>query len=408
MDSESAQTDTTRTDTTQPDTTPVNPTQTQSANGWARVERDKDTAIQQMIDWLFDAPVRNVTASRKDFGSFSHGVHDKTGHSPGQYTEITGYGVSILAHLYRWHQNEDYLKAAREAADFLLSIQLDTGAYPHCPDPLSSCANGEQYTFDTSMCTMGIMDLYHILPEQKYLDSAKRAGEWLLSMQREDGSFKAKYKAVEGNVNTGNFFGDGSVIHVKNAMALLKLAAYAGDPKFEQGARRVCDYALNLQASDGMFWSMPTKNFVFTHAHCYACEGFISAGAYTGEEKYTKAALKGVEWLRKVQNEDGSVYQVYADDRKLKQSARQKVHAFKAADASSQAARLFALAGDGYENNYHRAISFIKDEMQSPSGGLHYIKGRFKTDYMMYAWPTMFAIQAIEFAHQSISAKDLF
>ncbi|MEM8488250.1 MAG: prenyltransferase/squalene oxidase repeat-containing protein [Bacteroidota bacterium] len=376
--------------------------------GLTDISLEADASLQRMISWLTAAPVRNLTAGRKDYGSFSHGVHDKTGHSPGQYTEITGYGVSVFAHLFRWREDEKFLQGAIEAADFLLSIQLDSGAYPHCPDPLQSCANGEQYTFDTSMCTMGIMDLYHVHKEQKYLDSAIRAGDWLLSMQREDGGFLAKATAQAGNLNTGNFFGDGSCIHVKNAMALLKLAEYAKAPRFAEGARKVCDYVLGLQREDGMFWSMPSKNFVFTHAHCYACEGFISAGAYLGEERYTEAALRGVAWLQQVQNEDGSVYQVYEDSRKLKRRARQSVHAFKAADATSQSARLFALAGSGYTPNYKKAIAFVKEEMQSESGGLHYIKGRFRTDYMMYTWPTMFAIQAIEFAHRPISARDLF
>ncbi len=374
----------------------------------AQIERDKDTSLKRMIEWLTQDPVRNTNSAHPGFGSFNHGVHGKTGHNPGQYTEITGYGVSLLSHLSRYHKDDKYLEAARHAADFLLSIQLDNGAYPHCPKPDASCANGEQFTFDTSMCTMGIMDLYAIDPQEKYAESAIRAGDWLLSMQREDGSFRAKFSAQTGHMNTGNFFGDGSCIHVKNAMALLKIAAGTGEERFDIGGRKVCDYTLKLQSDEGLFWSMPTKNFVFTHAHCYACEGFLSAGAYTGEQKYTDAALKGIHWLKKSQNSDGSVYQVYADQRGFKQRVRQSVDAFKAADASSQAARLFALAGAGFESNYREAISFVKNQMQSPDGGLYYTNGRFRTNYMMYAWPTMFAIQAIEFAHQSVTPKDLF
>ncbi len=191
-------------------------------------------------------------------------------------------------------------------------------------------------------------------------------------------------------------------------MALLKLHAASGEERFDVAGRKVCDYVLNLQAANGLFWSMPSKDFVFTHAHCYACEGFLSAGAYTGDDRYTEAALKGIKWLQESQNADGSVYQVYADKRGLKKRSKQTIEAFKAADASSQAARLFALAGAGYEENYKRGIAFIKNQMQSPSGGLHYTKGRFRTNYMMYAWVTMFAIQAVEFAYQDISSKELF
>ena len=377
-------------------------------NGSSHAGKQKHSSAQRMIDWLIQEPVRNVNAAHQGFGSFNHGVHGKTGHCPGQYTEITGYGASLFSHLYRWHQNEAYLRAAREAADFLVSIQLDNGAYPHCPNPEASCVNGEQFTFDTSMCAMGLMDWYTVCEEQKYLDSAVRAGRWLLSMQREDGSFKAKFSAQMGHMNTGNFFGDGSCIHVKNGMALLKIAEHDSSDEFVEGAKKVCEYTLQLQDSNGMFWSMPSKNFVFTHAHCYACEGFLSAGAYTGEERYTAAARKGIEWLQRSQNGDGSVFQVYADHRGLRQRVRQTVDAFKAADATSQAARLFALYKEEFSAQYGKAISFITNEMQSSDGGLYYTAGRFRTNYMMYAWPTMFAIEALEFARQSISPRDLF
>ena len=382
--------------------------QSQRPGSLMQIDREKNTHLLRMIEWLTEDPVRNVNPSKPSFGSFNHGIHGKTGHNPGQYTEITGYGASLLAHLSKWHKSDTFLQAARDAADFLLSIQLDNGAYPHCPNPDSSCAQGEQFTFDTSMCTMGIMDLYRVDSDEKYLKSAIKAGDWLLSMQREDGSFKAKYSIQAGHTNTGNFFGDGSCIHVKNAMALLKLADACKEDRFTEGAKKVCEYTLALHADNGLFWSMPSKNFVFTHAHCYACEGFISAGAYLNEQRYTDAALKGVRWLQNSQNADGSVYQVYADQRGLKQRMRQTVDAFKAADATSQAARLFALAGEGFEENYHRAISFVKNTMQSPDGGLYYTSGRFRTNYMMYAWPTMFAIQAMEYAYLNPSSKDLF
>lgn len=372
------------------------------------VRKQTPATHQRMIDWLIGTPVRNTDPSQKRFGSFNHGVLEKTGRVPGQYTEITGYGVSVLAHLYRWTGEPRYLDAAREAAQFLMRIQLDSGAYPHCPDPEGSCAEGEQYTFDTSMCTMGMMDLYRADPNEAYLDSARRAGKWLLSMQRPDGAFLAKFIPKTGAANTGNFFGDGSCIHVKNAMPLLKIADVTGEQEFIEAARRVCDYTLGLQASDGLFWAMPSRDFVFTHAHCYACEGFLSAGAYTGDDRYTQAALKGIRWLQQSQNGDGSVYQVYADRRGMKHQVRRAVDAFKAADATSQTARLTYLAGAGFEANHRRAISFIESQMWSPSGGLYYTKGRFRTNKMMFAWPAMFAIEAFEFPRNEVSAKDLF
>ena len=382
--------------------------QVPSSTKTKHIDRRLASILYNMVEWLLNEPVRNTNPALQHFGSFNHGVHEKTGHCPGQYTEITGYAISLLSNLYRWRREEKYLSAAREAADFLGLIQLDSGAYPHCPNPVSSCTDGTQFTFDTSMCVTGMMDLYTISPNDKYLTSAVRAGNWLLSMQQEDGSFHARYSPDNERLNAGNFFGDGSCIHAKNALALLKLAAVTQLNELKEAALAVCNYTLTLQDEKGMFWSMPSRNFVFTHAHCYACEGLLAAGTFTGNQQYTDAALTGISWLREMQNHDGSLYQVYDDHRRFTQRLKQRVDAFKASDATAQAARLFALAGPDYAEAYDQAISFITEHMLSQDGGLYYTTGRFRTNHMMYTWPTMFAIEAIEFARRPASPRNLF
>src|SRR5207249_2965868 len=141
--------------------------------------------------------------------------------------------------------------------------------------------------------------------EKRYLDSALAAGRWLLGMQRPDGSFRAMSAADGARDNPGGFFGDGSCIHAKNAIALLELHAVTRETHFQEAARRVCSYTLTLQDSDGFVWSTPEREYVFTHAHAYACEGLIHAGSALGEPKFTEAAGRGIARLAAKQRREG-------------------------------------------------------------------------------------------------------
>lgn len=48
------------------------------------------------------------------------------------------------------------------------------------------------------MCIAGLVRLFELTKDKSYLESALAAGEWLLKMQREDGSFYAMALPGEG------------------------------------------------------------------------------------------------------------------------------------------------------------------------------------------------------------------
>lgn len=361
-----------------------------------------------MIEWLIRPPVRTVDPDSAGHGSFIHSIDPTTGETSGQYTEITGYGVSLLVYLYRTLGDASFLDAAKDAAQFLQRTQASDGSYPHLPVPNRPERRGPSYTFDTAMCTMGLLDLHAVNPDPKILSSAKEAGDWLLEMQEESGAFKAAFDPERGMLDPGSFFGDGSCIHAKVAMALLRLADATDTVSYRRAAASVCDYVLSLQSSDGYFWANPAKNFVFTHAHCYACEGLAAAGAFLQKDVYTRAAERGLSWLRMVQNEDGSVFQVYEDRRAWRKRLPSLVNAQRASDATAQTARLIALFRDSRSPDFVRAVDFLTRRMQSSDGGLFYTQGRIRSDATLYAWPTMFAIQALVFSQFEASPKHLF
>jgi prenyltransferase beta subunit len=365
-----------------------------------------EKALNNAILWLSTAPIRAVDAKTVVYGAFLHGVNGKTGKTLGVYTEITGYATSLFTFLNQKKGEPHFLEVAKNAADFLIRVQTDEGAYPDWPDPQNKMMPLRLYSFDTAMCVVGMARLAKLTKEQRYVNSALVAGHWLLSMQREDGSFHAMAVRREKIPDPGPF-GDGSCIHAKNAMALLELYGITGEDKFKEAAIRVCDYTTKLQAADGAFWNMPYKQYVFTHAHCYASEGLLYAGHALGEKKFMHAAQRGIEWLARNQQSDGgwrARYKVAAWSRqKLSDLLKRPKHC----DAAAQAARLFRLMGTEYETPYQAAVCFLL-QCQTPEGGFFYWKCRLGYSSVLYTWCTQFAVQALLWNDTPPLINDLF
>src|SRR5262249_57588761 len=102
------------------------------------------------------------------------------------------------------------------------------------------------YACDNVVCMGGMGRLLRATGDERYLRSALAAGEWLLGMQRPDGSFSAMALCGGGMEDPGGFFGDGSCIHAKNAVAFLELHAIAGRAQFREAAARACRHTDSL------------------------------------------------------------------------------------------------------------------------------------------------------------------
>lgn len=369
---------------------------------------NRDEVLSRALDWLCAAPVRVEEAASPAFGATLHGLDSRTAKSLGVYTEITGYAISLYLFLWRCMKDQRFLRAASEAAGYLLKIQTQAGAYPHLPDPAVPSLPERQFSFDTAACIVGMARLARVDPDRRYLQSAMEACSWLLGMQRTDGSFSSMLLADVGIRNPGGFYGDGSCIHAKNAIALLEVHAAGGRDELRRAALQACNHTLSLQAPDGAFWSTPERREVFTHAHCYACEGLLYAGSVLGEERFLAAARKGVAWLVRSQSGDGgwlSSYKVSGVSRR-----RVVVDALRRpepTDAAAQAIRLFHLTGQARGSSHDAAVRFLI-QCQHAGGGFFYHRTRFGLSPLLYTWCAQFAVQALAWNAFSAKVEDLF
>src|SRR5690606_34134586 len=138
----------------------------------------------------------------------------------------------------------------------------------------------QYYSFDVAMCVQGMLDLHFVQPDARVEQSAELMGHWLIErMQQENDSFRATYDAEKDTwEHLGDqFFDDFGCLHGKHAIGLVKLFEATGDERFASAARRVCDWVLTLQDTDGAFRASERQPQIISHLHCYTLEGLLYA-----------------------------------------------------------------------------------------------------------------------------------
>jgi len=108
----------------------------------------------------------------------------------------TVYSASIIytfLYIYDYDQDEEILEHLSDWGDFLLSMQdKDKNSRRYGAFSYSYYFNNKEkekrYVIGTSALSIfTLLRLYEITGQDKYLESAKLAGDWLITMQREDG-----------------------------------------------------------------------------------------------------------------------------------------------------------------------------------------------------------------------------
>ena len=130
----------------------------------------------QLPDGGFTEELRSTEAGVKPVGN--QGVLED--HTTDRATEL-------LLELFDATGDKKYLAAGRKAVDFLIKAQYPSGAFPQRYPINQQSLTGPYsrlYTINdgaTSDPILRLISFYRRSGEQKYLDAAKRAGDWLIS-----------------------------------------------------------------------------------------------------------------------------------------------------------------------------------------------------------------------------------
>jgi len=379
-------------------------------------------AVKIGVGWLCESDIWI-----KDENSILHGAYCSAYDIskkiyPLVYNEITAYALQFWLYVSKRFACENGIKNSILAGDYLVRAQnndknsIYSGAFYYGYKLPNSQKIQKFFSFDTSICISALIDIYKAIGDERYQESALNAGKWLKGMQREDGSFKAALFFEDDSEEMMQWYGNGTCLHAKNAIALIKLGRLCNDEGLISIAKKTLNWVLDLQAQDGSFRASKEQNYVITHAHCYSLEGLLYGYHIVEEKKYLEAAIKGGTWILKAQNQDGSLSRYYGpeinaylDTIKSRIKFFRKMIRPRETGATAQAIRIWLALYKQTKNKVfleasYRSAKFLLSMQchkndQNAYGGFYSSCDKFiyytKPSSQLFSWVTMFSCQAL-------------
>jgi DUF1680 family protein len=254
----------------------------ESLFGRFRPIEDDSAYLKAGIAWLLHA--QSVAGGR----GFAHSYALKTGWSDA-YPETTGYIAKTLLIYSRIYGQQEPRRAALTACDWLLEVQKN-GAIV---SPLFSEEDG--VVFDTGQVLFGLIQAYRSTGDDKYLQAAIKAGDWLVKVADEQGVW-----------TRFTHLGVPHVYNVRVAWALLELHSHTEQPDLVRIARSNIDFAL-ANETDGWFDNCAfTKGAMpYTHTLAYATRGLLESHALMADDLVFAAAQRTADHVLGFLKPDG-------------------------------------------------------------------------------------------------------
>ena len=253
--------------------------------------------LQACMEWL-----RRAQDASQDRGvsAFYQLVDAKWAPS---YPETTGYLIPTFLHFAHTSGRDEFSRLATEMADWLLTLQLPEGGFPI--GPLWDDMAPEPLVFDTGQILHGLLSIYEQTGSPAYLESAQRAGNWLIAILDPDGGWRQF-----------TFKGQSHAYNVRVAWALLRLAQISAELRYESAAIRNLDWALGQQKANGWFENASFDPYPspLTHTLAYTIRGFLESSLLLQEDRYLASAEKAALALLKQEKKHGVLQGVYDAD----------------------------------------------------------------------------------------------
>jgi uncharacterized protein YyaL (SSP411 family) len=212
------------------------------------------------------------------------------------YPETTGYIIPTFFDYARLTRNEEFRARAVRMADWELEVQLPSGAiqagFYH-----GDGTERQPAVFNTGQVVLGWCRAFAETRDQRYLDAALRAGNWLVEIQSRDGAWRQRAPETETTVHAYD---------VRTAWSLLELSQLVDDGRLVDAARRNLEWTLAQQRDNGWFehnafflsrdkWHVP-----LTHTIGYVMEGLMGGWSHLGDQRYWGAAIKTATRLKEI------------------------------------------------------------------------------------------------------------
>jgi rhamnogalacturonyl hydrolase YesR len=273
-------------------------------------------------------------------------------------------GQAMRAVLIGWRRSGDdsLLDAARAMGEYVARNIVDTPGHPN--HGLLLAYEGDNVTINNQTVAEtlpGLFDLADATGEQRWIDLARAAGDFLLGgFNATEGLIADHYHVEEqrfiidpDNVRQGRIILDDA--------ALVTLSELTGDSRYRDTFLSMAERALREEDPPGNWivfppWHRDTERL---HIRCSWWWGYPMLTAYdlTGDERFLQAGIRAAGWYLDHQNLDGGFY--YSPLR----SGRHGSFALAtsgSAVSSIMWADLYARTGDEtYRNAISRSLRFL-------------------------------------------------
>lgn len=254
----------------------------QTVNPWSDKvysEEERDIALTKAVNWLLHSQ-----DSMTDEGFGSYHITKKWTTS---YVETSGYIVPTLLKYAKKEQSNDIVKKMISSGDWLISIQKPSGGWQ------GECIadNRSEVVFNTGQVIRGLLELYKVTNDRKYLDSATKSCDWLCEIQEDEGYWK-KF-AFRGVPRVYDSYVDAPLLETyqitKNELykekALKNLYWIIDNKQLENGWFEDCDNTIKRNERP------------ILHTISYTIDGLLDCGLILSDKKIIDAAIKSADKL---------------------------------------------------------------------------------------------------------------
>ncbi|MCF8233335.1 MAG: hypothetical protein K9G67_04145 [Bacteroidales bacterium] len=242
-------------------------------------EELKQKALRDAINWLLKA---------QDFTpDGGMGCYHLVNGWSSSYPETSGYIIPTLIEYFHIEKDERSLTLAMRTADWLLSIQKQSGGWQGG----KIAENKPEVVFNTAQIIRGMIAVYHEENHVKYLDAAIRAGDWLCDIQHSEGYWKKH--ALMDRPRVYDSYTD---------TPLLMLWEITKNDQYKNAAIRNLEWIVeHKQNENGWFEdcdnTIKRNDKPILHTIAYTIDGLLNSGQILKEEKYIAAARKSADVL---------------------------------------------------------------------------------------------------------------
>ena len=240
-------------------------------------EFSDDTHLKATVDWL--ARAQDICKGN----GVPNLYHPSSGWGVA-YPETSGYILATFLAYADYSGDQSFLDRAVKIGDWEIGIQAPNGGV------FSSEVLRQTRVFNTGQVILGWCALYERTGEEKYLTAARRAGDYLIHEQEEDGAWRK------------DTYCGARTYHARVDWGLLRLAELSGEQRYAHVAVKNLCWVLQQQKKNGWFSECGFNDSQpVMHVIVYTLRGLFECSQMQGidiaELNILPAVIKGADSL---------------------------------------------------------------------------------------------------------------